>query len=1099
MTFKSNFTYLFLLCLMLFSCLDENRSSNDLFELLPEEMSGVHFTNELKDTPELNILSYLYYYNGAGLAVADFNQDGLEDIFFASNQGQNQLYLNKGKLKFEEVAQEANLLEQGWSTGVAITDINNDGLPDIYVCQVNGLKGLSGKNLLYVNQGSGENGIPKFIENAEEYGLDFSGYSTQAAFFDADLDGDLDMYLLNHSTHPSSNYGRGSKRTIKDSISGDRFYKNDNGFFEDFTEEAGIFSSKIGFGLGLGVSDLNSDGYPDIYVGNDFFENDYLYLNRGDGTFEEQIHRNEYVLGHSTHFSMGNDLADFNNDGAIDILSMDMLPNDLETYKTSGHEFNFNIYQNYLKNGYRPQYMQNTLHLNRKNGHFSEIAYLSGISASEWSWAGLWMDFDNDGWKDIFVSNGIYGATNDMDYISFISNENIQKRLSKGMTADDMQMIGEIPQKKVPNYFFRNNGDLTFTKTAQGIPSFSNGAAYADLDNDGDLDLVTNNLNQVAFIYKNRNEQFHADHHFIKLSFVGEDQNRLGIGAKCTVFIGDRSIFYENFPTRGYLSSVSTQLSIGLGNIERIDSLQVIWPNGKVQTLQDPRLDSSLIVDIKNAVEEKLNVNPFVFPAQEVNFIPNFQHAELDSQEFLREPLAPYMTSHLGPRISVIDINRDGLDDVFIGNGKKQSAGLYLQKKDKTFVLDEKNELESIATTENNNQEFFDIDNDGDLDLLIANGGGEFVSGENLQPSLFVNYDGNLKLENNRLPKIETNTSAIALNDFDLDGDIDIFLGGSSVSQKFGETPESFLLINENGFFKAHMPEQAGGLSYPGLVRDAVWTDLNKDGWDDLLIAGHWMPLKIFLNHKGILKELTSDFLAQTNGLYNVIEPLDFDGDGDTDFVLGNWGMNSRFQASIDAPMKMYINDFDKNGTQEPIVTYFSDGQETVFANKDEITKQIPSLNKRFLSYSSFAKAKFEDLFEKDLIRSAEVKKVFNLASVLIENKGDLNFEMFKLPKFAQISPIHAILIKDLDRDGKVDLFVGGNDFQLNTQLGRLDASTGQVFTLNKSGNFEINFKLTKKMTASGAIRDIQPIEIGKENYFIISRNDQSLNWIKEN
>lgn len=1099
MTFKSNFAYHLFLVLIFSSCQKDINSEDNLFELVPEVLSGVHFKNELKDTPELNILSYLYYYNGAGLAVADFNQDGLEDIFFASNQSHNQLYLNRGELKFEEVAQRANLLEKGWSTGVTITDVNNDGLPDIYVCQVNGIKGSRGRNLLYVNQGPDGNGIPKFEEKAQAFGLDFSGYSTQAAFFDADLDGDLDMYLLNHSTHPSSNYGRGIQRTIKDSISGDRFYKNNNGFYEDFTEEAGIFSSKIGFGLGLGVSDLNSDGYPDIYVGNDFFENDYLYLNKGDGTFDEQIHKNEYVLGHTTHFSMGNDLADFNNDGAVDILSMDMLPNDLETYKTSGHEFNFNIYQNYLKNGYRPQYMQNTLHLNRKNGFFSEIAFLSGISASEWSWAGLWMDFDNDGWKDIFVSNGIYGATNDMDYISFISNENIQKRLSKGMTADDMQMINEIPQKKVPNYFFSNNGDLTFTKTAQGIPSFSNGAAYADFDNDGDLDLVTNNLNQVAFIYKNRSEQFYSDNHFIKLSLIGAEHNRMGIGAKCKVFTGSKCIFYENYPTRGYLSSVSTRLTIGVGNIERIDSLQVIWPNGKAQTFQNPRLNSTIIADAKNAVEEKIHVNSFIAIDQEENFIPDFQHTELDSQEFLREPLAPYMTSHLGPKISVIDINNDGLDDVFIGNGKKHNACLYLQQDDRTFALDKNNELDRIATSENNGQEFFDIDNDGDLDLIIANGGSEYTSGENLQPGLFVNYEGNLKLENNRLPKIETNTSAIAINDFDLDGDLDVFLGGSSVSQKFGETPESFLLINENGFFKAHSKEQAPELSSAGLVRDAIWTDLNKDGWDDLLIVGHWMPLKIFLNNHGILKEYRSDFLAQTNGLYNVIEPFDFDGDGDTDFILGNWGSNSRFEASLDAPMKLYINDFDKNGKQEPIVTYFRDGQETIFANKDEITKQIPSLNKRFLSYSSFAKAKFEDLFEKELIRSAEVKKVFNLASILIENKGDLNFEMFNLPRFAQISPIHAILIKDLDRDGKVDMFVGGNDFQLNTQLGRLDATTGQVFTLNKSGNFEINFKLTKKMTVSGAIRDIKSIEIGSENYFVISRNNQSLYWIKEN
>jgi hypothetical protein len=775
-----------------------------------------------------------------------------------------------------------------------------------------------------------------------------------------------------------------------------------------------------------------------------------------------------------------------------------MLPNNLETYKTSGNEFNYNIYQNYLKNGYSPQYMQNTLHLNLKNGYFSEIAYLSGISASEWSWAGLWMDFDNDGWKDIFVSNGIYGATNDMDYISFISNENIQKRLSKGMTADDMEMIDEIPQKKVPNYFFTNNRDLTFSKTAQGIPSFSNGAAYADLDNDGDLDLVTNNLNQVAFLYENRTDQIYSDHNFIKISLIGEEQNKLGIGVKCKIFSGGKTIFYENYPIRGYLSSVSTQLTIGVGSVEQIDSIHVTWPSRKSQTIFKPALNSKIIVDARNSVPKKLELDPYLIQNHEDNFIPNFQHTELDSQEFLREPLAPYMTSHLGPKISVIDINNDGLDDVFIGNGKKHNACLYLQQKGGTFILDVNNELDSISTSENNNQKFFDIDNDGDVDLLIANGGSEYISGTNLQPSLFINHQGNLKLENNRLPKIETNTSAIAINDFDKDGDLDIFLGGSAVSQKFGEIPRSFLLINENGFFKDITSAHAQDLTNPGLVRDAVWSDLNGDHYDDLILVGHWMPVKIFMNTNGILEEKTNDILSRTNGLYNTIEPFDFDGDGDIDFVLGNWGLNSRFQASFEEPMTLYINDFDKNGTQEPIVTYFSDGHETIFSNKDELSKQIPSLNKRFLSYRSFAKARFEDIFEEDLVLSSKVKQVYNLASILIENQGDFNFRIHKLPKFVQISPIHTVFIRDLDQDGNVEVVVGGNDTQLNTQLGQLDASKGQVLTVNQLGNLDINLEWTRKLGVAGAIRDIKSIKVGGHSYLVIARNNQNLVWIKE-
>jgi len=1105
-TKKMIFTARFLLILLiiqyfLLSCSKSKEIEvPDLFKLLPKERTGVDFTNQLTDTPALNILSYLYYYNGAGVAAGDLNNDGKEDLFFASNMQSNRIYLNKGNLQFTDISKEAKIMQGGWSTGVTMVDINADGWLDIYVCQVALLKGIQGKNRLYVNQGLNENGIPTFIESAAAYGLDFSGYATQAAFFDYDLDGDLDVYLLNHSVHPNRNYGQGNQRKVSDPHSGDKLFRNEGNTFIDVTGESGIFSGKIGYGLGVGISDINNDGYPDIYVGNDFYENDYLYINQKNGRFKEQISEDKNVLGHTTHFSMGNDLADFNNDGAVDILSMDMLPEDLVTYKASGNEFNYDIYQSYLKNGYAPQYMQNTLHLNRKNGYFSEIAYLSGIAASEWSWSGLFTDFDNDGFKDIFISNGIFGATNDMDYISFISSENIQRRLDAGMTAEDMAMINEIPQKKIPNYFFKNNGDLTFSKIKSEIASFSNGSVYADLDNDGDMDLVTNNLNQPAFIYQNQSYENGNKNNFLKISFEGSGSNRFGIGARVIIYTKDKELYFENFLSRGYMSSVSPVLTAGLGPQKMIDSMKIIWPGDKFQVLKEVTSNQKIVLresEATSSVNPKMAV-PVTGSFEETNDLISFGHFEYDSYEFGQDPLAPFMSSHLGPKIAVGDINNDGLQDVFIGNGKKQKASLFVQQKSGQFISGQEKLMEELQLTENTDNLFFDADGDGYQDLIIVNGGNEFETGMPLRPILLMNRKGSFVSETNRLPEIFLNGSVVRAGDIDNDGDLDLFIGGGSVPKKYGEVPNSYLLENNGkGFFSDVTTQKAKDLQKTGLVRDAVWVDLNKDGFVDLVVVGHWMPITIFMNHNGTFQQDKNKTLQNTGGLWNTLQVTDLDNDGDMDFIAGNWGLNTKFAANRDQPMHLYLNDFDKNGKQDPIITYFYHNKETVFANKDELVKQLPFLNKKFLSYQSFAKATFKELVPADLIKQSVVKKIDILTSVIVKNNGNLQFEIQPLPAIAQLSSTHAILVDDFDRNGKMDMFLGGNDYQVNTQLGQLDASQGSILTRDDQGKWILNEGLTEQIAIPGAIRDAARISVNGQHILMISRNNDKLKVIK--
>ncbi|WP_289060818.1 VCBS repeat-containing protein [uncultured Zobellia sp.] len=1083
------------LSLLMISCSEKKQEPTTLFQKLEATSTGVSFKNTLKNTPDLNILNYLYYYNGAGVAAADFNNDGLTDIYFTANESADHLYLNKGNLQFTEIGKKAGIVNSnGWTTGVTHVDINNDGLLDIYICKVGNYKHLKGNNLLYVNQGNDKEGIPIFTEEAAKYGLDFSGFSTQAAFFDYDLDGDLDLFLLNHSAYPNRTYGKGAKRNQVDAYSGDRLYRNEHGKFVDVSSEAKIFQGEIGYGLGIGVSDVNNDGYPDIYVGNDFFENDYLYINQKDGTFEEIISKNDRKLGHTTHFSMGNDLADINNDGLTDIVSLDMLPENLETYKTSGLEYPYPTYQNYLRNGYAPQYMQNTLHLNLGNTNFSEIAHLAGVSATEWSWGALLADYDNDGLKDLFVSNGIKGATNDMDFINFIANDNIQQRIEKGLTKEDMTFIDEMPEKKVPNYFFKNQGNLTFTNMSSvwsdHQTSYSNGSIYADLDNDGDLDIVVNNVNQEAFVLENRSVSSN-ENHFLKIDFEGPENNLFGIGAKVIAYGNNSPISAENFVSRGYLSAVPPELHLGVGKDSVLDSVKVIWPGGKFQTLQKIRANQKLTFNISKANGNFYKNSEKLTPSI-LNNTPDFLgfcHKDSPTLEFNRSPLVPFANTNEGPSISVADTNTDGLEDIFICGAKGQASALFVQQPDGSFRPQQTKLFEEDAINEDVSQVFFDADGDGDQDLIIVSAGNEFKPGKELQPRFYRNQKGQLKKENEHFTGLSLNTSKIDAVDFDNDGHKDIVITADQIPHEFGITPLQYIFKND-GTANFTDVSQTFGQEFQkiGNVKDFVWKDLNGNGFQDLIVVGHWMPITIFYNNGKSLQLQDNPTLKNTNGWWNTIVADDFDNDGDIDFIAGNWGLNSKFKASKLEPITLYSADFDQNGLTDPIVTHFHQSKETPFASKDELTKQLPYLNKEFLSYKDFAQASISDLFSKEKLTKSHQKKVYELQSLFYENDGVGNFNIKQLPTIAQASTIHDIAVDDFDNDGFKDLLIVGNSTEISTQLGRMDASHGVILRNNQKGSFE--WLSNQKFNIEGSARSIAKIKVKNNQFYVIGMNN---------
>jgi hypothetical protein len=1096
-------TFIFALIILSFGC-TTNKVNDPVFAVLDREKTGIDFANKITPAPDFNMFTYMYFFNGAGLGAGDFNKDGLIDLFFASNQGQNKLYLNEGGMHFKDVTAKAKLPDDGgWSTGVSVVDINNDGLLDIYVCRVGNYEKLKSKNQLLICQGIDKNGIPYFKDEAAKYGLNFSGFSTQAVFFDYDDDSDLDMFLLNHTVHQNGNFApRKNFLGTYDSLSGDRIYRNDGGHFTDVTKQTGINSSSIGYGLGIDVSDINLDGYPDIYIGNDFHENDYLYINNKNGTFTDEL--DEHIM-HTSRYSMGVDVADITNDGEPEIISMDMLPSDPYILKRSLGDDTYDLFKFKLKSGYNYQYSRNCLQLNRGNGMFSEIGQYAGVYATDWSWAPLFVDFDNDGWKDLFVSNGIPKRLNDIDYINYVSNSEIQEEIRSGRIQEkDMTLIEKFPQIKLKNKFFKNGGEAKFEDLAGKIegdlPTYSNGAVYADLDNDGDLDIVVNNINDDALIYENKSND-KKNQSYLSLSLKGPSGNINAIGSKVLVFAKNEIQYYEKYPVHGFLSSMEIPLHIGLQKVQP-DSILLIWPDHTYQSVS--WLPPHQNIQYKKGLPEfnfkeikQHSDNTRLSMTDITNKVRlNFKHEEDDFNEFNREPLMPHMLTTEGPALAVADINGDNLDDVFIGSSKWKKSAVFMQQQSGEFLKTDQKALDLDSTFEDIDACWVDVNNDKTPDLVVASGGNEFrEESMYMQPRVYLNDGkGNLSKQENSFPDIFVNASCVVQYDFNSDGYADLFIGGRSVPWEYGKIPLSHLLQNNGkGQFIDVTNKVANGLSEIGMVTNAKWCDLDNDGDKDLLITLEWGGIYVFINDKGIFHK---KILTDKMGWWNFILPVDIDGDGDLDLIAGNLGLNNRFTSvSEKEPVKMYYADFDGNGKKEQVITYYMQGREIPFANKEELQKQLPTIGKKYFYAENFAKAQLNDIFTSEKLSESNVFTANYFCNALLINNGNFNFTVKPLPRQAQLTSYKTAAVLDANKDGRPDILLGGNFYENNIQMGRYDADFGTILINEGHGN--LRCESLEEPVIKGQIRHIEPITIRKNLAFILARNSDSLMVIK--
>ncbi|MBU2974699.1 VCBS repeat-containing protein [Zobellia sp. B3R18] len=1086
---KSLFTYFrwsYLTALFLIiSCTKETKTSqtkteqqsNPLFTLLSAEETNIHFQNELKESLNANVLVYEYLYNGGGVATGDFNGDNLIDIYFTSNMGANEFYINQGSMTFLNATKTAKVGGRPgpWKTGVSAADVNGDGKLDLYICYSGALPPHKRKNQLFINQGNNDDGIPIFSEQAEQYGLDSEAFSNQGFFFDYDHDNDLDMLLLNHNPKSLPVLNEQSSKVLlekDDPLQGIRLYKQTNGKFVDITAKSGVSGSALTYGLGLGISDLNNDGWPDFYVSNDYTIPDYLYLNNKNGTFTNSI---KDQMGHTSHFSMGNDIADINNDGWPDIFTLDMLPESNKRQKLLLAPDNYEKFDLNIRSGFHYQYMRNMLQINNGNNTYSEIGQLAGLSNTDWSWAALFADYDNDGYKDLYVTNGYFKDYTNLDFINYM--EDYVKSKGRLKREDVLEIIQQMPSSNLSNYYFSNIKGKTFNNetidNGMGQPSNSNGAAYADLDNDGDLDLIVNNINKPAFIY--RNEANKTQSNYLKIQLKGEGLNTQGIGAKISLYTNGSQQTIEQMPTRGYLSTVSPILHFGLGSTAKIDSLKIKWNTGKSQTILNAMANQTIIANERNAeyITEKSKSQKTIF--KKVDETIKFVHQASSINDFKRQSLLISQLSHTGPSMASEDINHDGLKDLVIGGSKGQGTTLYLQQENNQFIHQPVIAFEDDKNSHDTDISIFDANGDNHPDIYVASGGYHNYDQNDtlLRDRLYLGDGKGGFKRNSALPQFVSSTGCIAIADVNGDNYPDVFGGGSVTPGRYPETTKNYLLINDGkGNFTNEIKSLAPEAEHLGMVTDAKWLDINNDNKNDLVIVGKWMPLSVFVNVDGKLKNKTSSLInAPLQGLWNTVEIGDFNSDGKPDMITGNMGTNTQFSVSTEQPAELYFKDFDKNGSVDPLFTFYIQDISYPYLTRDELLGQLPGKRNQFNSYKNYADATIDTIFSSDDLKDAKKLTANEMKTTALLSNTDGTYDLADLPIEAQYAPIHAIQINDFNADGNQDLLLFGNHHHYKLRLGKFDANYGSLFFGDGKGNFNYVTQMESGLSTKGSVQ----------------------------